>query len=116
MFLSLTTSNPLAACWLLYSRRFLSIPQPESSTDFCHPRSDQLKAAHVADDDVLILIDYFPRKLVQGIGAAARRLAVNALGLAFVTPALRAGEPLGITLSPAPSGKTLPVTGDRDLL
>jgi hypothetical protein len=34
VFLSLTTSKLLAACWLLYSRKVLSIPQPESSTDF----------------------------------------------------------------------------------
>jgi hypothetical protein len=33
VFLSLTTSNVLAAWWLLYSRKFLNIPRPESSTD-----------------------------------------------------------------------------------
>ena len=34
VLLSLTTSKLLAACWLLYSRKPLSMPQPESSTDF----------------------------------------------------------------------------------
>src|ERR1700683_1633610 len=34
VFLSITTSNVLAACWLLYSRKVLSLPQPESNTDF----------------------------------------------------------------------------------
>src|SRR3984885_12882751 len=33
VFLSLATSNVLAACWLLYSRKPLSMPQLESSTD-----------------------------------------------------------------------------------
>src|ERR1700686_3225178 len=34
VFLSLTSSNVLAACWLLYSKKLLSSPQPESSTHF----------------------------------------------------------------------------------
>jgi len=34
VFRSLTTSKLLAACLALYSRNLLSIPQPESSTDF----------------------------------------------------------------------------------
>src|ERR1700728_4159991 len=33
VFLSLVTSNVLPACWLLYCRKPLSMPQPESSTD-----------------------------------------------------------------------------------
>jgi len=47
-----------------------------------------LQSTHVTDDNMLILIHHLSRKLMQGICPAARDLAMNALGLALMTPAL----------------------------
>jgi len=41
---------------------------------------------------------------VQGIGSAARRLAMNALGLAFVAAALGRGQLLCVLMGPAAGG------------
>jgi len=57
----------------------------------CHPCLHQLQAAHVANDDILILINNLPRKLVQSIGTAARRFTMNPFRVLFVTSALRVG-------------------------
>jgi hypothetical protein len=53
-----------------------------------HPCLDELQSTHVTDDNMLISIHDLPGKLVQGVGPAACGLAMNALGLALVTPAL----------------------------
>ena len=57
-----------------------------------HPCLDQLGAAHIAYEDPLILIDDFPRKFMQGILAAARRRAVQALRLTLMAAALCLGD------------------------
>jgi hypothetical protein len=48
-----------------------------------------LSAAHVANDDLLVLIDDSSGKLVQGIFAPPRRRAVQPLGLSPMTAPLR---------------------------
>jgi hypothetical protein len=50
----------------------------------CHPCLDQLETAHVAHDYLLIAINNFPRKLMQGIGPAPRSFAMNTFGLPLV--------------------------------
>jgi len=41
-----------------------------------HPRLNELEAAHVAYDDVLILVDHLPRKLMQRVDPTARGFSV----------------------------------------
>jgi hypothetical protein len=55
---------------------------------FGHPGFDEFQAAHIADEDVLILIDNLSRKLVQGIFAAPGGLPMQPFRLALVATAL----------------------------
>src|SRR5271167_760725 len=57
-----------------------------------HPCLDELGAAHIADEDPLILIDHPGREFMQGILAPARSSAVQALGLTRVAAALCPGD------------------------
>jgi hypothetical protein len=57
-----------------------------------HPGFRQFQAAHIADDDGLILVDNFPGEPVQGVLPPPRRRAMEALGLTLMTPALRGGD------------------------
>src|SRR5271167_4460455 len=57
-----------------------------------HPCLDELGAAHIADEDPLIPIDYLAREFMQGILAPARSAAVQALGLTLVAAALCPGD------------------------
>jgi hypothetical protein len=43
---------------------------------FGHPGLGKFQAAHIADENVLILIDHSSRKLVQGVFAPSCGLAV----------------------------------------
>jgi hypothetical protein len=60
----------------------------------CHPRLHELQTAHVAYDDVLILINNHSRELMQGIGFAARRLAAYSVQIRWTVSA-NALEELG---------------------
>jgi hypothetical protein len=57
-----------------------------------HPRLGELEAAHVADNDVLILIDHPPRKFMKRIGPTACGLTVDALRLLLVPVTLRQSQ------------------------
>jgi len=54
-----------------------------------HAGLHELQAAHVSNDDILILINQLSGKLMQCIGAAASGFPMHALGLALVSAALR---------------------------
>jgi hypothetical protein len=66
----------------------LEHPPARVQHGFRHPCFHQLLRAHITDDDFLITIDHFPRKLMQGIRPAAGDFAMDALGLALMATAL----------------------------
>jgi hypothetical protein len=76
---------------------------------FGHSRLCQLSAAHVANDDPLVLVDDFSGKLVQGIFAPPRGRAVQTLGLTRVSAALRLGDSLLDVTVEMPRRKLIPV-------
>src|SRR3984893_2702663 len=82
----------------------------------CHPGLHQLQAAHVAYRDILILIDHLSRKLMERIGALARRLAMNPLGLALMASALCHRELVSEAVRPAARLEPLAGARHRDFL
>jgi hypothetical protein len=72
----------------LVCQKPLEHPPTRIEHGFGHPCLDELQSTHVTDDYMLISIYHLSRKLMQGICPAARDLAMNALGLALMTPAL----------------------------
>src|SRR5688572_7584544 len=78
VFRSLTTSTDLPACSPLYCSICLSIPHPLSSTDFAS-RVLASFGAHIANDDVLILVNDPATELVQRIPPPVGCSAVQTL-------------------------------------
>jgi hypothetical protein len=80
---------------------------------FGHPGLGKFQAAHIADDYLLILIDYSSRKLVQGIFAAPGSLPVQPFRLALVTPALSLSDTLLDTPIELSGNELVPIAGGR---
>src|SRR6202023_1466530 len=57
---------------------------------FRHPCLDQLQAAHIAYEDILISIDSFSTEFMEGVAPSVRRRAVQAFRLTLVR------SPLGL--------------------
>jgi predicted TIM-barrel enzyme len=66
-----------------------------------HAGLHELQAAHVANDDILILINQLSGKLMQRIGAAAGCFPMQALSLALVPAALRHAQARELQNQPA---------------
>src|SRR5207253_9906616 len=83
---------------------------------FRHPRFHQLRAAHIAHGNVLILIHDPAAELMQRVPAAVRRPAMQELRLAPVAAALGLGNARLDVPIEAPALAAGPVARDRDLL
>jgi hypothetical protein len=83
---------------------------------FRHLRLRQFQTAHIADFDDLIVVYDLPGKLVQGVLSPPRGRPVQALGLAFVSAALRHGDfPLDASIEMTRM-KLISITRCRDVL
>jgi hypothetical protein len=78
---------------------------------FRHPGLRQLQAAHIADDDCLILINNPSRELVQGVFAAPCGLTVQPLRLPPMTAPLGHRDLLFDAAVELSFRKLCPVTG-----
>src|SRR6266853_5067545 len=82
----------------------------------CHPCLHQLQAAHISNDDILVLIHNLSRKLMQRILTPIRCFPMQALCLPLVPTALRPRQLLCDALRPAAGLESLAVTRHGDVL